>query len=268
MTTILKILIVDDHDGMRQTLQDILEDESYLVSVAGSGEEALEICATIRFDIVLMDVRMPGLNGVETLRQLKVFAQETRVIMMSAYSIDDLRSAALQEGAIAFLKKPLDIAKVLSLIQENESPPALIVMDDGPERQKLQKNLDAENYRTYVTTSGHEALELGQQIHFSLIVVDIHLQSMSGLELYLALKPISPVSVAIMLADPDETGLKLARKAVQNNAYTYFTKPLDVTHLLSILHNLKKQQNSDILQKPREIEDDTAGQGQQSRTRR
>lgn len=116
MTPNLKILIVDDHNGMRQTLQDILEEESFMVSVAGSGEEALEICATIRFEVVLMDVRMPGLNGVETLRRLKEFALDTTVILMTAYSVEELRTAALHEGAIAFLKKPLDIKHLLTIL--------------------------------------------------------------------------------------------------------------------------------------------------------
>lgn len=116
----LSILIVDDHAGMRKTLQDILEDESYRVQIASSGAEAIEMCHQQRFDIILMDVRMPGLNGVEAFRRIKNFSEGTRVIMMSAYSVDELKREALEEGAIAFLQKPVDVEKVLTLIKETE----------------------------------------------------------------------------------------------------------------------------------------------------
>jgi DNA-binding NtrC family response regulator len=117
----VKTLIVDDHLGMRSTLQDILEDYGFLVSSAASGEEAVKICKENDFDVILMDVRLPGINGVETLKKIKKFSKATRIIMMSAFSMEDLKKKAIQEGALTFLQKPLNIPVVIELIEEDKA---------------------------------------------------------------------------------------------------------------------------------------------------
>ena len=115
MSAAMIILIVDDHPGMCQTLQDILEAEGHTVHMACSGGEAIAQCQTQPFDLILLDVWMPDLNGVETYRRVKALAEGPHVIMMSAYSDEDLKREALAEGAIAFLQKPLEVDQVLSL---------------------------------------------------------------------------------------------------------------------------------------------------------
>ena len=255
----LSILIVDDHPGMRMTLKDILEAEEYSVEIVSSGKEAIDRCKQKNFDVILMDVRMPDLNGVEAYRQIKNFSEGTRVIMMSAYSMEDLKKTAIQEGAIAFLQKPLDIEKVLKIIHNAELPPVLLVMDDQGEREKLASALNAHKYRAYNCSSPEEALELARQIRFNLIMIDTRLHTMTGLELYLALKQITPTSVTIMLAETDENFLKQAEEAVKQNAYTFLKKPLDLDKLLMILDQIHRQQDSDFLEKPRTIDSQHEG---------
>ncbi len=118
---------------MCATLQDILENEGYEAHVALTGAEAIAQCQARRFDVILMDVLMPDLCGVEVYRRIKTLAPDTRVIMMSAYSVEDLKREALAAGAIAFLPKPLEVEVVLRLVQEVKSPPVLLVMGDPDE---------------------------------------------------------------------------------------------------------------------------------------
>jgi DNA-binding NtrC family response regulator len=250
MEPTLSILIVDDHPAMCQTLQDILEDEGYTVRAVQSGNAALGICKTCEFDVILMDVRMPDLNGVEVYRQLKNYAYNTRVIMMSAYSVEELKKEALKEGAIAFLQKPVDVEFVLKLIQGTEYPPVLIVMDEQQERENLAVQLREHRYRTYTVGSPGDALELARQIRFHVIMIDTRLHSMSALELYLALKEITPTSVTIMFAETDEAFIKQAEEAVKRCAYTFLTKPLDLDKLFSILETIQRQRYSNFLEKP------------------
>lgn len=250
MEKVINTLIVDDHVGMRTTLQDILEDEGYQVVSASSGDEAIEICQDRKFDIILMDVKMPGTNGVEAFRKIKLISKDTRVILMSAYSIDEIKLEALCEGAIAFLQKPLDISQVLKLIEEDDNTPVLIVMQDHKEREKLVNVLEDRTYRTHVTHSPDEALDLARQIRFNLIMIETKLDPINGLELYLALKQISPDTVTIMLADTDDEFINQAKEAVQNNAYAFIEKPVKMDKLLSILDRLKKQLNSNFIEKP------------------
>jgi len=250
MVKALSTLIVDDHVGMRTTLQDILEDEGYLVSSASSGDEAIELCQENKFDIILMDVRMPGINGVEAFKKIKTISRDSRVIMMSAYSIDEMKLEALKEGAIAFLEKPLDISQVLKLIAEDDNTPVLLVMQDNNELEKIVNILEDKTYRTHVTHSPDEAMELARQIRFKLIVIETRLAPINGLDLFFALKEIAPDTVTIILADTDDVFINQAKEAVQNNAYTFLKKPLERNAFISILDELKKQLNSDIIQKP------------------
>ncbi len=111
-----RILVVDDERNMRTTLADILTDEGFEVSTAESGEKAVKICKHQPFDAVLMDVRMPGIDGIEAFRRIRRQGHEARVIMMSAYSVEHLIEETLEEGVVAFLRKPLDAAQLLELL--------------------------------------------------------------------------------------------------------------------------------------------------------
>ena len=115
------ILVVDDHTAMRSTLRDILQDEGYDVQSASSGEEAVDVFEGGNFDAVLMDVRMQGINGVEAFRRMKSLSNSVKVILMSAFSVDEIKEESLEEGAVAFLPKPLDMENLIDLIGETVS---------------------------------------------------------------------------------------------------------------------------------------------------
>lgn len=115
------ILVVDDHTAMRSTLRDILQDEGYEVQSASSGEEAVDVFEGGNFDAVLMDVRMKGINGVEAFRRMKSLSNSVKVILMSAFSVDEIKEESLEEGAVAFLPKPLDMENLIDLIGETVS---------------------------------------------------------------------------------------------------------------------------------------------------
>jgi two-component system nitrogen regulation response regulator GlnG len=112
MEPALSILVVDDHPAMGSTLYDILDDLGYQVTIARTGQAEIEQCLAREFDVVLMDVRMPDLNGVETYKRIKTIAAETQVIMMSA-DVEDV----VKQNAYSILKKPLDIDNLLSILE-------------------------------------------------------------------------------------------------------------------------------------------------------
>lgn len=245
-----RILIVDDEENMLTTLADILVDEGYKVSTAGTGEEAVEICSKEAHEIILMDVRMPGIDGVEAFRQIRRHQEGVRVILMSAYSIDALKEAAIDDGAIAFLSKPLDLEKVISLVGEVKDTAILVVEDDERTAELLGVSLKEQGYRVTIAKSAHNALELVEQIRFDLIFLDANLPSMNGLELYLAIKKITPTAVAIMISDMEKEFEEIAREAVRRNAYTIVRKPLDIDHILALLERISSKRVSGDSRKP------------------
>jgi DNA-binding NtrC family response regulator len=112
-----RVLIVDDDSGTCETLSDILTGSGFIVAVAKCGEECLEKIKKSHFDFVLMDVKMPGLSGVETFKIIRDMDKETKVIIMTAYSVDDLVLEAVKEGAFSVIYKPLNLDSLISMLR-------------------------------------------------------------------------------------------------------------------------------------------------------
>jgi PAS domain S-box-containing protein len=103
-----KILLVDDEEGIRKVLRLSLEDIGYTVSTAENGARALEIFRKIRPPIVLTDIKMPGMDGIDLLRQIKKETPDTEVIMITGHGDMDLAIESLQNEAVDFVTKPID----------------------------------------------------------------------------------------------------------------------------------------------------------------
>jgi two-component system response regulator HydG len=112
------ILVVDDNIGQCKTMSFILERNGYAVTTADNGSEALAIVGKSPFDLIFMDIKMPLMNGVEAYKQIKNIRPEARVIMMTAYAVEDLVQEAINNNAYACLYKPLDMSEVLDLTSE------------------------------------------------------------------------------------------------------------------------------------------------------
>ena len=110
-----RILVVDDERGIRETLTGVLEDEGYDVQAAGSGERCLELLESRTFAVVLLDIWLPGIDGLETLRQIEELDEPRRpvVVMISGHGNIETAVRATKLGAHDFLEKPLSVAKVI-----------------------------------------------------------------------------------------------------------------------------------------------------------
>lgn len=113
-----KVLVVDDQRGIRCMLQELLEGEGYEVLLAESGYVAVELAEKEKPLVILMDMKMPGMDGIDTLVELKKLGMVEGVIMMTAYGELKAVQEAEALGAKGFIAKPFDIYKMSALVDE------------------------------------------------------------------------------------------------------------------------------------------------------
>ncbi len=135
-----KVLVIDDEPGIRTVLTDILEDEAHSVYAAADGFEGLAMMKQELFDIVILDVWLPKLGGMDVLKELKDDYPEVEVIIISGHANIDLAVRAVKLGAYDFLEKPLSLEKVTTLVRN-----ALMLEDLKRENKTLKSSLFMED---------------------------------------------------------------------------------------------------------------------------
>ena len=116
-----KILIVDDQFGIRILLNEVLQTEGYQIFQAANGIQALEIMKEHAPDLVLLDMKIPGMDGIEILKRIKVIDPDIRVIIMTAYGELDMIQEAKEFGALTHFPKPFDITDIREAVKEHLS---------------------------------------------------------------------------------------------------------------------------------------------------
>ena len=113
-----RILIVDDDETIRITMKAILEDEGYTVDLAASGKEAVQKTNETDYNVALLDIRLPDIEGVELLKLMKETVPRTRKIMVTGYPSIQNAISAVNKNADAYLLKPVDVEKLLDTVKE------------------------------------------------------------------------------------------------------------------------------------------------------
>jgi two-component system, NtrC family, nitrogen regulation response regulator NtrX len=134
------ILIVDDESGIRDSLRGVLEDDGFKTGEAESGEACLDLLEKEAFDVVLLDVWLPGIDGLETLEKIRALDNSPEVIMISGHGTIETAVRATKLGAYDFLEKPLSVDRTLSLIKH-----AIDAKKLRRENRDLKKQLQSKN---------------------------------------------------------------------------------------------------------------------------
>jgi two-component system, NtrC family, response regulator PilR len=185
-----KILVVDDEQSMREFLEIMLKKEDYKVSLASNGEEVLKLLERDIFDLVLLDVRMPKMDGIAVLKKIKALAPETIVIMITAYASHDTAVKAMKEGAYDYITKPFKIDEIK------------LIIENALEKKNLQK----ENSLLKQVVR--------DRYHFDNIIG----QSPKMQTLYDLLEKVSPTKTNILVTGESGTGKELVAKAIHYNS--------------------------------------------------
>lgn len=113
-----KILIVDDQLGVRRLLFETFREDQHEVEMAANGAEALQLLKDYSPDLILMDMKMPGMNGIETLRQIRATNQHVGVIMMTAYGDAQNMEQAKDLGILYYMGKPFDLFELRDRVRD------------------------------------------------------------------------------------------------------------------------------------------------------
>ena len=113
-----RILVIDDDENIRNTMNAILKDEGYIVDLAATGSEAIQKAKETAYNLALIDIRLPDMEGVELLKLMKDTVPKTRKIMVTGYPSMQNAINALNKNADAYLIKPVDVEKLLNTVRE------------------------------------------------------------------------------------------------------------------------------------------------------
>ncbi len=187
--TPLRIFVVDDHRDVAEGLADVLRMHGHEVEVAFNGEQAVRTFREKDFDITFMDVMMPGMNGVESFLEIRKIKPAAKVFMMTGYSVEQLLDQAVEKGAYGVLHKPVAMEDVLEAIERVKSQGMVLVADDDPEfSASIRDVLEDRGYRVCLARTGSEALKTVMGGGVDILVLDLQLPVISGLEVYMQLR--------------------------------------------------------------------------------
>ena len=133
-----KILVIDDEKSIRNTLKDILEYEKHTVKDAADGVEGLNLATTEKFDVILCDIKMPKMDGIEVLEKLLELQIETPVVMISGHGTIETAVEAIKKGAYDFISKPLDLNRLLITLK-NAMDKSTLVLETKSLKKKIGK---------------------------------------------------------------------------------------------------------------------------------
>jgi DNA-binding NtrC family response regulator len=244
-----KILVVDDDDTIRFLLMDTLAALGYKTFGAINGEEALTKIAQLGVDLVVTDIRMPRLNGVDLLKQIKDKFPDLPVLIITAYNYTYTKDQVLQSGADGFLAKPFRISKIEEQIRSilkhktgkipivtAEAKRILVADDDEVLRNMLLETLESMGYQAVGVENGEEAIEKIQKEEFDLAITDIRMPKLDGLGFLKKCREIKPRLPVVLITGYAQS--YTAQTAKYEGADAYLVKPFRIEKIEELVKKL------------------------------
>ena len=239
MTNSASILVVDDEADTCRNLSDILTDLGYQVDIAYDGYAALELAHKKRYDVALLDLKMPGMDGLTLYRELRKLCSETVAIVVTAYASKATAEEALAAGAWQVLAKPVDLERLLPLVDEALGQPLVLVVDDDPD---LCANLwDLLRERGYRVAVAHDEDDAARQLEgheFRIVLIDMKLPRGDGRSVFQRVRHTNPQARTVVITGHRSEMDPVVQRVVAEGADAVCYKPFDVSRLLSTLEQL------------------------------
>lgn len=229
-----KIMVVDDDPGMRLVLEGIIDEEGFDVVGAADGYQAIDLAKETPFDLVFMDIKMPGINGVEAYREIKKVSPKSVVVMITGFALDELIEEALKEGAYAIIYKPFEVGQILAIVNKVAGTTIVLLVDDkATDREMVRAILEDSGYQVNEASDGLEAIAMAAEKHYSVILMDIKMPGMDGFTAAEKIHQFDPEAKAIFISGytMEESVIESLRKG----AFAALAKPVDPDELLELI---------------------------------
>ncbi|MFH1893555.1 MAG: response regulator [Candidatus Zixiibacteriota bacterium] len=243
-----RILVVDDDPLLTSLLSDTLESIGYETLSVDSGETAVEMVGSTDVDIIVADINLPGIDGIEAMRRIKRISPTTPVILITGVNMKGIVSRAFSAGADGFLDKPFRIAVIEKMIQEllghlsPESSAVMVIDDDEESRELLQSQLREQGYDVSTAASGTEALLKLRDGHVSIVLTDFIMPGMSGIELAHCIKEFSPTTNVVIYTGFSPN--KREKSEIAAAADAFLAKPFRFEQVTEILARFKTKREA------------------------
>jgi two-component system response regulator HydG len=239
MTAGPRLLIVDDEPDICANLCDIFADLGYEVDAAHGGDEALDLINRGFYDVAFLDLKMPGMDGVELYHRLKEASAGTVAIIVTAYASTESARSVLSAGAWQIVSKPVDFPNLLGLVRAALDQPLLLLVDDDLDLcQSMWDVLRQQGIRCCLAHSVDEAAKLLRKRSYAVALVDMRLPGGDGCDVVtLAQELNGPTRIVVVTGYRTELNEQV-RKALAGGAHAVCYKPLDVDNLLATVRVL------------------------------
>jgi len=235
------VLVIDDDTVVRVLLEAVLIRAYYTPFFCANGKSALDFLEQSKIDIVLLDVKLPDMDGLDLLSTIKEKHPSCQTIVITGYGSEQIAVQALRRGALDYIEKPVNEDELVAalgrahekLVKANvltDKNSVLVVDDDIEVVDRLKRFLEKEGFLVYPSTKSEEALEVIALHQIDVIVTDFQMGSMDGLDLLEKAKNLYPDIEGIIVTG-HTTGDVLV-KALRVGAFDYISKPVDLDALL------------------------------------
>jgi DNA-binding NtrC family response regulator len=242
-TAVQRILVVDDEASLLMTLAANLELEGFEVAEAKNAEQALAELRTREFDLVLSDIRMPGMSGVDLCRAIHQSRPELPVVLMTAFSVESVVRDAVNEGALLVLPKPFAIEQLVRILVSALRRPVVLVVDDVPEAaETMAAAFHAVGLPARSVHDGEAALEAFRAGDISVCVVDMIMPGLSGADVIEQLRTLDPNVVVIAVSGHDVDELY---RRISPLTDTFLRKPVDPHELLQAIASARLRRTAE-----------------------
>ncbi|MBN1622163.1 MAG: response regulator [Endomicrobiales bacterium] len=235
-----RILIADDEIDSIKFLQDQLEDYGYNVILVDNGESAIKLAKETFFDLIMIDINMPGINGLETFIEIKKFSPLSSVIMITAGAPENIIKKAIDEGSFAVVHKPFKIEKLVNLIDNAVNRTTILVVDDlFTDREVLKDLLEQRNFKCVSVEDGENAIEVLKHGKPDVVFVDVKMPGLDGFEVLDRIKKVHPDSGVIMMSA--YSSYEYLEKSLKMGAFTCLNKPLKIDNVIETIERIRSQ---------------------------